>query len=185
MASINGITLKKLKDYTDHEGFTIHQADVYFNNKRLGVWSEDTMSGEGVYDFDQSILIDLAVDYIKCLSELDKKKSVLLSPGFQYMCLDALLSDLVQLMENEQDYKRAVKRGFKSLVVIVAESRITAYVSKYANPVEETPEIHDHFLRKATYRENGACVLPQDVSVNCYNSLECFNIKTEKYENCF
>ena len=56
MSEINGITIKNLKSFKDHEGCEIYQGNVYYKGKKLGFWSQDSWGGPNDYDFDTSVL---------------------------------------------------------------------------------------------------------------------------------
>lgn len=45
MASLYGVSIKNLKTFKDHEGMIAYQGDIWFNNKKLGLWSQDSWCG--------------------------------------------------------------------------------------------------------------------------------------------
>lgn len=40
MASINGLTIKGLKQFVGHEGETLFQGNLYLNGDKIGFWSQ-------------------------------------------------------------------------------------------------------------------------------------------------
>ena len=51
MASINGVQIKSLKSFIEHEGMTAYQGNVYIDGKKAGFWSEDYMCGADHFHF--------------------------------------------------------------------------------------------------------------------------------------
>ena len=45
MASINGITVKAIKEFRGHDGEPLAQGNLYLNNKKIGFWSQDSWGG--------------------------------------------------------------------------------------------------------------------------------------------
>lgn len=52
MASVNGITLKALKTFKDHEGMEIAQGNLYIGRKKIGSWSQDAWGGPDIINLD-------------------------------------------------------------------------------------------------------------------------------------
>lgn len=103
MASIKGISLKNVKTFRGHEYPTNYQGNVYFNGKKMGFWSQDSWGGPDSYDFDTA--------------ELDAKAKEFYGEDSIYG-LDCLMGELLELMDNEKMFKKAVKEGYSALVVI-------------------------------------------------------------------
>ena len=121
MASINGVTIKSLKRFRDHEGFGIYQGNVYYKGKKLGFWSEDSWGGEDLFDFDSSILDD----------EVERlKKSDWVVPEYRSLVNDELLlSAIVELIDIEKFYKKCAKNGCTAVVANVGGSNVEAYAT--------------------------------------------------------
>lgn len=52
MATINGIAIKGLKYFRDHEGMEIAQGNLYVENKKIGFWSMDSWGGPDIISLD-------------------------------------------------------------------------------------------------------------------------------------
>lgn len=150
MASINGISIKNFKTVINHEGCEIYQGDVWYNGKKLGFWSQDYNGCiSDNFDFNKREL-DAEVEKYKASDRVsDELRRV--------TRLESLLSDLVNLMLSEKNYKKAVKRGYKSYVEFTDGFHYEGYMttdisrekiqgSKFYKDFEKTCE--EHFINK-------------------------------------
>ena len=125
MASINGIEIKKLKTFRDHEGIPIAQGEIYYKGKNLGFWSQDAWGGCDNYGFDKSVLNQEVEKY---------KMSNLCEEQFRELTdLDILLYDLLTIIESEKSYKRGVKKGYTTFVEIKDFARSGGFYSNVIN----------------------------------------------------
>ena len=108
MASINGISIKSLKSFLDHEGMEIYQGNVYYKGKKLGFWSQDSWGGPDQFGFDEGIL-DAEVEKFRN-SELVEERYR------QIVNVEIVLNELVEICQFEKKYKKNAKSGFKTLV---------------------------------------------------------------------
>lgn len=108
MASINGISLKNVRTFPDHEGCRIAGGDVWYNGKKLGHWQQDYYCGPDNYDFDERVL----------QKEVDAyKQSDLVKEEYRDVVgLGCLLEDLLHLKERETICKRYFKKGSRTVV---------------------------------------------------------------------
>ena len=111
MASINEIQVKGIKDFKDHEGYTIHQGTIYYKGKKLGSWSQDYMYGPDHFDFDESILEGEVKSYAAKSEFVDDELRKVVN-------LQCLLSDLMALNAIEKSYKRYSRQGYKSYAIV-------------------------------------------------------------------
>lgn len=109
MAEINGISLKNVKHFKDHEGCMIAQGDVYYKGKKLGFWTEDSWGGPDSYDFDETVLDEEVKKYAASDYVEDKYRSII--------NLDILLANLLALIDDEKGYKKGVKKGYSKYVL--------------------------------------------------------------------
>ncbi len=63
MASVYGVEVKNVRRQTDHEGCALYSADVWYNGKKLGHWSQDYWCGLCRTDFNESLLDDAVEKY--------------------------------------------------------------------------------------------------------------------------
>lgn len=118
MAKIMGFEVKNVKDFKDHEGFIIHQGNVYFNNKKIGSWSQDDWGGCDRYDFN-------VTPYNEAIANSDWESYPMFDGCKKYGFapdLDILLEEVIRLRDREKMYKKLVKNGFP---------KMTAYSNGY------------------------------------------------------
>lgn len=121
MAKINGIEIKALKRFADHEGCRIAQGNLYLGGKKLGFWSQDYMCGPDRFDFDKIYDDEKLNNKVKQLN-FDKRIEITCRNGsktFLEYDLDLLLYDLLTLKEEEKFFKKQAKKIGHNPVVIV------------------------------------------------------------------
>jgi len=165
MASINGIQIKNLKKFKDHEGCEIAQGDVWYKGKKLGYWSQDYMCGPDTYGFDESVLSGEVEKY--AASDYVEEK-------FKKLCdLDILLGNLVNIAEEEKTYKKGVKSGYKSYISATDGFHVKGYYTMDTDIKKiEGKKFHKDFVdgcKKEFFKDwNGGCTI--------YTSLKDFDI---------
>lgn len=165
MASINGIQIKNLKKFRDHEGCEIAQGDVWYKGKKLGYWSQDYMCGPDTYGFDESVLSGEVEKYAK--SDYVEEK-------YKELCdLDILLGDLVNIAETEKVFKKGTKTGFKTYVAASDGFHIKGYYTQDTD-VEKIKkgQYHKDFIEKCRSK----FFKDWDGKCNIYTSLDDFKI---------
>lgn len=122
MAKINGIEIKALKRFADHEGCRIAQGNLYLGGKKLGFWSQDYMCGPDRFDFDKIYDDEKLNNKVKQLN-FDKRIEITCRNGsktFLEYDLDLLLYDLLTLKEEEKFFKKQAKKiGYDPVVIVV------------------------------------------------------------------
>lgn len=112
MATINGVTIKSLKEFKGHEGEPCYQGNVYYRKKKLGFWSQD---GHGavcdIFEFDESALKDEVVRYRDFSGQVKEKNK-------EYFDTESFMFALVDLTIAEKQFKKGLKNGYHSLVKI-------------------------------------------------------------------
>lgn len=103
MASIKGIEIKNVKTFKGGEYPTNYQGNIYFNGKIKGFWSQNGWGGPDQYEFDTKELDAVAKEFYGLDSIYD---------------LSCLLYEILVLADYEKKYKKAVKDGFTSIVII-------------------------------------------------------------------
>lgn len=161
MASINGITIKGLKKFKDHEGAPCYQGTVYVDGMKMGWWSQDFHGGPDIMDFDQSYLNKDVESY---------RNSDLVDDEYrEYTELDSLLCDVVELMATEKLYKKGLKDGYPVLLE-ATDGRLYVWRTWYRKMPEQA--VIDQFCRE---KEKAAYVRTA-VKAKVYTSLDDFNI---------
>lgn len=120
MASINGLTVKKIKYFEGKEGAAA-QGDLYLGNKKIAFWSQDA---DGCIDDN----LDMEPGYSEqklrqaiIAAHPEKHEEKIAQNGVPYTLdyeLEFLMTDLLSLMETEKAWKRAVKAGYAGLFKI-------------------------------------------------------------------
>ena len=122
MASINGVQIKSLKSFTEHEGMTAHQGNVYIDGKKQGFWTQDFSCGADHFHFRTTELDRRAADYRHGFPKEHKLRN--------FINAETLLASLVDLMEDEKHYKRELKEGFTAMITITDGYHVRWYSIK-------------------------------------------------------
>lgn len=111
MAKINGVELKAIKSFLDHEGMQIHQGNVYIDGKKAGFFTNDSWGGPNTYNFDQSIFSDKIKDFQKGFTDEYKYKEFYDDP-------DIFIETLLEFNARQKEYKKAVKKGYSNMILV-------------------------------------------------------------------
>lgn len=106
MASLNGVEIKSLKLFRGHEGEGVYQGTVYYNNRKLGFWSQSSVGGCDTYDFDNSALDTPFYMW---------KSQIKGSRYYEYADLDIFMMVLAGIISLEKTYKNNLKKGLSFL----------------------------------------------------------------------
>lgn len=175
MASINGVEVKKLKAFKDHEGETIYQGDVYLNGTKLGFWSQDAWCGDDTYRFDVKLLDEAVKLHKESPFVEDKYKDLVTNPDF-------LMHDIIRLSLAEKDYKKGVKQGYDTFVCFTyggyscgcyvnADGRSNERIEKDLKTTAFYKKLEPQFLKKGA------------ITTTVYRSLDDFIVDTSKTQN--
>lgn len=96
MASINGLTLKNIVEFKGHEGEPLFQGNIYYNNKKVGFFSQDSWGGEEHVQVDKAVA-DLFKDY-QC-------------KDYDFKGIVWAIYDVCDLLDKEKEYKRVIKKN--------------------------------------------------------------------------
>lgn len=118
MASINGLSLKKLNYFQGREG-TAAQGDLYLGKKKIAFWSQDA---DGCIEDS----LDMEPGYSEwklrqaiIAAHPEKHQEKVAQNGKPYTLdyeLESLMGDLLALMDTEKDWKRTVKAGYMGML---------------------------------------------------------------------
>ncbi len=114
MAKIHGIELKGIKTFRDHEGASIAQGNIYVEGKKVGEWSQDSWGGPDIYRMSNGYSERAFCDAVKKVHPQTKKFDKF---EIEYD-LDILMGELLELTNEEKDYKKFVKSGYPTLCTI-------------------------------------------------------------------
>ena len=182
MAKINGIELKALKTFKDHEGCTIAQGNLYLGGKKIGFWSQDYMNGPDTFGLDTTYNIEKLNKKVEDLN-LDKGDKWNLDTSNRYFKygLELLLCDLITLKEEEKFFKKQAKKIGHNPIVIAAQgvkgwtalSLNAESYTKLSNEqilnLKEIKNSLDEMKEYVTYKEDKADIL-------IFRSLNNFDI---------
>ena len=182
MASINGITVKALKEFRGHEGEPLFQGNLYLGNKKIGFWSQDSHGGcDNIY-LDAPYSITKLKEKVKMLNQHHKRTFA--RTGGSAIILDydleLLFGDLMVMQADEKDYKKAVKNGFHGVLLITdgyhifgwnldqteTSLRDDALVHKYAKAIEDGKKKHKFFKEDGFTKHE----------IKIYRSADDFNV---------
>lgn len=162
MASINGLSVKKIVEFRGHEGEPLTQCDVYYNGKNVGFFSMADWGGEDTVRVSKDVE-ELFKDY----------KSY--SGGYLFTGISSAIYDVLALHDIEKEYKKAIKKTELAglLLVKIDEYRHASLVVNKllcSMPIEELVEKVKNTFPK--YKDF-------DISAfKLYKSIEDFNITT-------
>jgi len=126
MAKIYGIELKGVTRFKGHEGEPLTQGNIYMDGKKVGYYSDDFHGGP----------INLQID------EPYKEKFYKIVHAHigedKFMADEIFIEDLVNLGEFEKDFKRAMKKGYKAMMVVDHPSRYPISINTTDKSVENT-----------------------------------------------
>ncbi len=167
MASINGISIKKLKHFEDHEGCKISQGELYYNGKHLGSWSQDAWNGPDRFDFGIKKLLESEVE--------SYKKSGLVTEEYRSIFdIDILMYELVNLMDDEKNYKKGIKRGHTAYIV----ASDGCHVRGYWDTGSKEKIVNDPYHKKFLADCKKAFIKNWDGKVRIYTCDDDFIIRT-------
>lgn len=185
MASINGITVKALKTFRGHEGEPCCQGNLYIGTKKIGFWSQDSWGGCDNFMLDRPYSEMILERKVRDLNA-NKARTVTTYDGTKHTIeygLESLMSDLIALLEDEKIYKKAIKDGFKGVILVsdgyhmfgwklndnIAKLPIEQIISLYADEIEKGKVKHKFFKADEIYQHR----------VKIYRSTADFNIGTK------
>ena len=159
MASINGITVKAMKEFVGHEGYC-KQGNIYIDNKKQGFWSQDSWGGPDNFEFDTTLLLERIKEYYEKNPPIDTLKLYKMNIeeiDFKNLPVrtfeDVLepesifLYELTDLIEIEKHFKKAIKQGYSMighLKFYHVKAPIPANVSDLVYASNEK-QINEHF----------------------------------------
>ena len=124
MASMNGVTVKAMKEFVGHEG-RCKQGNIYIDNKKQGFWSQDSWGGPDNFDFDTTLLLERIKEYYEKNPPIDTLKLYDMDikeidfnnlPIHTYEDFlepeSVFLYELTDLLEMEKHFKKAVKNDY-------------------------------------------------------------------------
>ncbi len=185
MASINGITVKAIKEFRGHEGEPLYQGNLYLGNKKIGWWSQDSHGGcDNIY-LDEPYRVMKLENKVKELNR-DKEETHERADGSKYVLdysLDIMFGDLMVLHEDEKEFKDAVKHGFAGLLLVTdgyhvfgwnLSKETTAHsddviLKRFAKAIDDGKKKHGFFKEDKFYKHK----------IKIYRSLDDFNVGTK------
>lgn len=112
MATIKGISLKSVKQFTGREGYGF-SANVYLGSKKIGTAHDDASGGP--------MQIDISSDYTEQFGDI--VKTYYDENPATYMGEDMFIEELLELNFREKEFKKNSKKGFPILVFVAYEKR--------------------------------------------------------------
>lgn len=157
MSKINGLSLKSLKKFKDHEGLTCYSGNLYLGRKKIGTWSQDYMSGPDHFDLMEPYSEDELNRRLKELYPNDK------TPYGNGYDLECLMCDLLKLSLDEKEFKKAKKNGYIGILLVSDGWRELCWalgpemVGKTKEEIleEMEPEIEGAKRKAKFFRESG------------------------------
>lgn len=182
MASINGITVKALKQFRGHEGEPLFQGNLYLGNKKIGFWSQDSHGGcDNIY-LDAPYSKAKLREKVKTLNQ-HHNRTFARTGGSAFILeydLELLFGDLMVMQADEKDYKKAVKNGFKGVLLITDGYHIFGWnldqtetnlrdevlIHKYSKAIDDGKKKHKFFKEDRFTKHE----------IKIYRSVDDFNV---------
>ena len=118
MASINGISLKAMKSFEGLEG-TAWQGNLYVGTKKIAFWSQDGNGGPDWFDMENGYSKEKLVESMKPYVDQKLVELGIVDEEFMYK--------LVCLNKTEKEFKKALKKGYKSMMEVTDGFHIMCY----------------------------------------------------------
>ena len=169
MAKINGVEMKAIKSFPDHEGCECAYASIYIDGKRVGRWSQDSWGGPDNYEGFEDAIINKAKAFKEGCPKDAEYYDFLDNP-------DIFMGHLLELSEDEKRYKKYLKDGYTTVLMISDgyHCSMVAYRGKMT-----LSEIESRFpdtvkkMREGMYKN----VKPKE---RLYTSLDDFSVVVDK-----
>ncbi len=178
MASINGISIKGIKKFFGHEGEPLYQGNLYLNNKKIAFWSQDSHGGMDNFMFDGGYEQERHLnDIIKAMNpEKAFHGGTLEKPFVIEYDLEQLITDYLDLANDEKTFKKAIKNGYDGIMVATDGYHETIWMLPKSYTVFSDDVLMDKF--KDALDRVKASFFPEDEfrkhTVKVYRSLDDF-----------
>lgn len=127
MAKIKGFEIKNIVTYRGHEGEELRQGTIYYNGKKVGFYRDGDYGSGSDVDVPREIA-NLVKDY--------RLKDFTLITG-----IDAVMYDLLDLIDDEKAYKKLVKKGAQAVAFLPLlngfQIRAIGFTYTLTNPLQE------------------------------------------------
>lgn len=167
MASMNGLEVKGVKFYPDHEGAMIPYGNIYFKGKKVAAFREDAWGGPIVIDFTHKTISQQEVE--------DAFHGIVKKLGWDdfYDSIDILVEELIELKEYESIFKKQQKDN-RILILIredytVNRSVNAMFPATYYNPKNPTEAEIKMYAEKLKEK------YPKGV-IHVFRTLDDFNL---------
>lgn len=142
MASINGISVKNLKKFRGHEGEPLFQGSLYLGGKKIGSWSQDYHNGPDDIDLEGN-LSETLLNKAVAARNPDKAIHSTRPDGSAFTVeydLSLLLDDFISLLDDEKEFKKAVKQGYSGILIATDSYHTTTWhlPKRYTDMTDDT-----------------------------------------------
>lgn len=118
MASINGISVRKLTHFLGHEGEDLYQGTLYLGSKKLGFWSQDSWGGPDRVNLDDKYSARLLNAAITALNPDKAIHGSAHGKGYTVPYdLELLLNDYLALTQDEKAFQQALRTGYTGVMI--------------------------------------------------------------------
>jgi hypothetical protein len=156
MAKLKGFELKNITNFRGHEGEPLMQGNVYYKNKKVGFWSQDSWGGPDNFTLDYGLdkelrdkINKILFEYVggKIFRKLDEltygKDFKLEQKGYEFF-----FCDLIQLKNHEDTYKKYSKKWKRNRIYIIYNDAFHTTIASM--PTDE--DIEKKFPNKLYYK---------------------------------
>lgn len=177
MASLNGISFKKFKEFRGQEWPVCAQADLYDGKQHIGFWSQSAYGGCDEYDGCRNIIVEKAKSYKKGFEEkLFPKKGNGIPSSYSFLeDPDIFMFHLIVMKDNEKMYKRISKQPGFTGTVMYASYGLDTYAYPVSAPVSSMDELKNKYPEDYKFVIKNSPKREPEI-VWCCSSLDDFNI---------
>lgn len=178
MASINGLSVKKLKKFEGREGVCF-QGDLYLGKTKIVFWSQDA-NGCIVDNFymEPGFSEDMLNEEIERLNPEKTKTGVSLTGEVWRIPYNAtnLLTDYLVLMEDEKLFKNALKKNCPVLFTVTDGYNVWAYPLPIEFKECGDATIRKVFEKQIAEAEKKKLFKDDKIETKIYRSLDDFKV---------
>ena len=125
MASLNGVSLEKVRMTKDHEGARIASEELYIDGEMSGKWAQDSWGGPDDFSSDKALALvrERARQFAECFPSGTEKEELTKSIAGS---VGVFMGNLLKLLTDEKEYRKLARKGYPN-VTVHCEGRQVSY----------------------------------------------------------
>lgn len=182
MASLNGISFKKFKEFRGQEWPVCAQADLYEGKQPIGFWSQSAYGGCDDYEGGcRNIIVEKAKVFKTGFDEkLFPKRGEGIPTSYSFLDdPDIFMFHLMVIKDNEKMYKRISKQTGFTGTVMYANFGLDTYAYPVTGPVGSMKELQEKYPEDYRYVIKNTPDKKPTV-IWCSSSMDDFNVTIDE-----